>query len=57
LLGLRGNSCCEVANTLGAGVSEPYSSDIQAGKFIPHPRHWQALAELAGVTEEGEEEH
>ena len=32
------------------GVSEPYSSDIQAGKRIPHPRHWQALTQLAGVS-------
>ena len=32
------------------GVSEPYSSDIQAGKRIPHPRHWQALAQLVGVA-------
>ncbi len=32
------------------GVSEPYSSDIQAGKRIPHPRHWQALAQLVGVS-------
>jgi hypothetical protein len=32
------------------GVSEPYSSDIRAGKRIPHPRHWQALAQLAGVS-------
>jgi CRISPR-associated protein Cas1 len=32
------------------GVSEPYSSDIRAGKRIPHPRHWQALAELVGVS-------
>ena len=32
------------------GVSEPYSSAIQAGKCIPHPRHWQALAELVGVS-------
>jgi hypothetical protein len=31
------------------GVSEPYSSDIRAGKRIPHPRHWEALAKLAGV--------
>jgi hypothetical protein len=30
------------------GVSEPYSSYIQSGKRIPHPRHWQALARLAG---------
>jgi CRISPR-associated endonuclease Cas1 len=31
-------------------VSEPYSSDIRSGKRVPHPRHWQALAELAGVS-------
>ena len=31
------------------GVSQPYSSAIQAGKCVPHPRHWQTLAELAGV--------
>ena len=37
------------------GVSEPYSSDIQAGRRIPHPRHWLALAELAGVSVEVEE--
>jgi len=30
-------------------VSEPYSSDIQAGKRVPHPRHWQGLAQLVGV--------
>jgi CRISPR-associated endonuclease Cas1 len=32
------------------GVSEPYASDIQTGKRVPHPRHWQALAELVGVS-------
>jgi len=32
------------------GVSEPYSSDIQAGKRIPHTRHWRALAELVRVS-------
>jgi len=35
---------------LALGVSEPYSSDIQAGKRVPHPRHWQALADLAGIS-------
>jgi hypothetical protein len=34
---------------LALGLSEPYSSDIRAGKRIPHPRHWIALAELVGV--------
>ena len=32
------------------GVSEPYSSYIQRGTRIPHPRHWQALAQLVGVS-------
>jgi hypothetical protein len=32
------------------GVSEPYSSDIQAGKRVPHPRHWPALAALVTVS-------
>lgn len=32
------------------GVSEPYSSAIQAGKRVPHPRHWQALAEMVGLV-------
>jgi CRISPR-associated endonuclease Cas1 len=35
------------------GVSEPYSSDIQTGKRIPHPRHWQALVGLVGVSPDG----
>jgi CRISPR-associated endonuclease Cas1 len=34
------------------GVSEPYSSDIRAGKCIPHRRHWQALARLVGVSQD-----
>jgi hypothetical protein len=32
------------------GVSEPYSSDIRAGKRIPHQRHWQALGRLVGIS-------
>ena len=31
------------------GVSEPYSSAIQAGKHVPHPRHWEVLADLVGL--------
>jgi hypothetical protein len=27
-------------------VSEPYASDIQGGKRVPHQRHWQALAKF-----------
>jgi hypothetical protein len=31
-------------------VSEPYAADIRAGRRCPHPRHWQALAQLVGVS-------
>jgi len=32
------------------GVSIPYASDIRRGRRRPHPRHWQALAELVDVS-------
>jgi len=35
------------------GVSIPYASDIRAGRRRPHPRHWQALAELTGISSGG----
>ena len=38
----------KVASTLG--ISEPYAAEIRAGRRRPHPRHWQALAGLAGVS-------
>jgi len=44
---LAGIAKSRIGSTLG--VSEPYSSDIWGGK-IPHPRHWQGLAQLAGVS-------
>jgi len=31
-------------------VSEPYALRIRGGKCVPHPRHWLALARLAGVA-------
>ena len=37
-----------IASTLG--VSLPYAADIRAGRRRPHPRHWQALAELVEIT-------
>jgi CRISPR-associated endonuclease Cas1 len=30
-------------------VSEPYATNIRSGRVEPHPRHWLALAELAGI--------
>jgi CRISPR-associated endonuclease Cas1 len=32
------------------GVSRGYAADIRRGKRRPHPRHWQALAQLAGLS-------
>jgi len=34
------------------GVSLPYAAGIRAGRRLPHPRHWEALAGLAGVSRE-----
>jgi CRISPR-associated endonuclease Cas1 len=31
-------------------VSLPYATDIRSGKRIPHPRHWEALTMLAGLS-------
>ena len=33
---------------LALGVSHPYATNIRRGTSIPHPRHWVALAKLAG---------
>lgn len=43
----RLGSAVALATTLG--VSKSYARDIRDGKRIPHPRHWRALAQLAGV--------
>jgi CRISPR-associated endonuclease Cas1 len=45
---LAGITIYSLSSTLG--VSESYAADIRAGRRLPHPRHWQALAELIGVT-------
>jgi CRISPR-associated endonuclease Cas1 len=34
-------------------VSEPYATNIRAGRCIPHPRHWLALARIANVSAGG----
>ena len=44
---LANYSISTIALTLG--VSLPYASDIRAGRKRPHPRHWVALAKLAGI--------
>jgi hypothetical protein len=38
----------EVATVLGSSI--PYASAVRAGKRRPHPRHWKALAKLAGLA-------
>jgi CRISPR-associated endonuclease Cas1 len=42
-------------NLIGAAldVSISYASEVRAGTRIPHPRHWQKLAKLVGVTNTG----
>lgn len=41
----------EIAKALK--VSQPYAALIRSGRRRPHPRHWETLAELAGVPREG----
>ncbi len=41
---LAGITLSVLSSTLG--VSEPYAVDIRAGRRVPHPRHWQTLAEI-----------
>ena len=44
-----------IARTLG--VSRAYAADIRRGKRRPHPRHWQALAQLVGVSADDGQHH
>ena len=37
-----------LASALGSSI--PYASAIRKGRRVPHPRHWQALAQLVGVS-------
>jgi len=39
-----------ISRTTSIGVSEPYAADIRAGERVPHPRHWQTLAQLVGAA-------
>jgi CRISPR-associated endonuclease Cas1 len=32
------------------GLSQPYAAQIRAGRRLPHPRHWQALARIVGAS-------
>ena len=33
---------------LGLAVSEPYALRIRNGICVPHPRHWEKLAQMSG---------
>lgn len=46
---LKGTTVPTTAATLG--ISEPYATDIRAGKRLPHPRHWIALGRLVGISQ------
>ncbi len=39
------------------GLSSSACSRVRAGKITPHPRHWAALAELAGHVTKARREH
>jgi CRISPR-associated endonuclease Cas1 len=45
---LRDSTISAIASALG--VSLPYATDIRAGRRRPHPRHWESLAQLVGVS-------
>ena len=43
---LREASLSQIAAAIGVSIA--YASEIRTGRRRPHPRHWQALAELVG---------
>ena len=45
---LAGVTIPVIASALG--ISEPYAAEIRAGRRRPHPRHWQTLARIVGVS-------
>jgi hypothetical protein len=47
---LAGITVRVIASTIG--VSEPYAALIRAGRYLPHPRHWEVLAQLVGVLQQ-----
>ena len=46
LPGLQGASLTVIAKATGMSTSS--ASKVRAGRRVPHPRHWCALAELGG---------
>src|SRR5579864_811144 len=50
---LRERKVREIAEAMQ--VSQPYAAFIRSGRRRPHPRHWQVLAELLGISESAQE--
>lgn len=46
---LRGITVPALSSALG--LSEAYAAEIRGGRRRPHPRHWQTLGQLVGVSE------
>jgi CRISPR-associated endonuclease Cas1 len=46
---LRSKKVREIAEAMR--VSQPYAALIRSGRRCPHPRHWLALARLAGLSQ------
>lgn len=46
---LREVSLVTIARTLG--ISHAYAIEIRSGARCPHPRHWEEMARLAGLSE------
>jgi CRISPR-associated endonuclease Cas1 len=45
---LKGITLSAMASNLGISLS--YAVDIRSSRRIPHPRHWQTLAQLVGIS-------
>jgi hypothetical protein len=52
---LRAKKVREIAEAMQ--VSQPYAAFVRSGRRRPHARHWQALAELAGVLRDVADRH
>ena len=48
---IRGKKVREIAEAMQ--VSRPYAAFVRSGRRRPHPRHWEALARLVGVSADG----
>ena len=45
---LKGKKVREIADAMQ--VSHPYAAFVRSGRRRPHPRHWQALANLVAAS-------